>query len=144
MNYSFITGNSQLPIIFSPLTVNGTSVQPNSPQPAIGATVPSSCQSTITPACLEALYDIPTTSATQSSNKLFVAGFLDEWAQQADLTNFLKALRPDLNSATTFALDTIDGGSNPQGSRDAGAEAVSSSVRYQIPLMGRSSHLCMI
>ena len=34
-------------------------------------------------------------------------------------------LRPDLNSETTFTLDTIDGGLNPQGSSDAGIEALS-------------------
>lgn len=133
--YSFIKGNAQLPVISSPLKVNGTAVQPNSPQPAIGAAVPAACKSTITPACLEALYGIPTTAATQSSNKLYVAGFLDQYAQKADLTKYLKALRPDLSSTTTFALDTIYGGSNPQGSSDAGIEAVSPSIRYQIPLV---------
>ena len=125
MNYSFITGNGQLPVISSPLKVNGTAVQHNSPKPAAGADVPASCTLTITPACLEALYGILTTSATQSSNKVFIAGFLGQWAQQADLTSFLMTLHPDLNSETTFMLDTIDGGSNPQGSSDAGIKAVS-------------------
>ena len=111
------------------MKVNGTAVQPNSPKPAVGAAVPASCASVITPACLEALYGIPTTSATQSSNRLFVAGFLNQWAQQADLTSFLTTLRPDLNSGTSFALDTLDGGSNPQGTSDAGIEAVSFLLR---------------
>ena len=68
-------------------------------------------------------------SATQSSNKLFVAGFDNNWAQQADLTSLLGAIHPDLNSGTTFALDTIDGGSNPQGSSSASAGAMSFFLR---------------
>ncbi len=41
---------------------------------------PASCASTVTPACLEALYGIPTTRATQSSNRLGVSGFIDQFA----------------------------------------------------------------
>ncbi|KAJ7866003.1 hypothetical protein B0H14DRAFT_3442559 [Mycena olivaceomarginata] len=48
--------------------------------------LPDSCTSTINPACLQELYRIPTTPATQKSNTLGVAGFIDEWANQADLT----------------------------------------------------------
>lgn len=75
------------------------------------------------------------------------SGFDGQYAQQADLTvscfdntrpfsefcenqSFLSALRPDLNSGTTFALDTLDGGSNPQGSGDAGIEAVRSTPPF--------------
>lgn len=57
-------------------------------QPATNLTtdaVPASCASTITPACLQALYGIPTAPATQSSNKLGVSGFIDQFAQTADL-----------------------------------------------------------
>ena len=54
--------------------------------PASLATVPSSCSSTITPACLRALYN--TTSYVPKAtdvNKLGVAGYLDEFANNADL-----------------------------------------------------------
>jgi tripeptidyl-peptidase I len=47
--------------------------------------IPASCSSTITPACVQALYNVPTTKATQSSNQLGVSGFLDQFANQADL-----------------------------------------------------------
>ena len=47
--------------------------------------VPSSCARTITPACLQALYNIPSTAATQPSNKLAVTGFIEQFANQADL-----------------------------------------------------------
>jgi tripeptidyl-peptidase I len=46
---------------------------------ALGA--PSSCNSVVTPACLQSLYGIPKTRATQSSNKLGVSGFIDQFAQ---------------------------------------------------------------
>ncbi|EKM58698.1 uncharacterized protein PHACADRAFT_207484 [Phanerochaete carnosa HHB-10118-sp] len=63
----------------------------------------------ITPACIESLYDIPTAKATQSSNHLAVSGFDEQFANEADLA--------------TFALQTIDGGSNPQNRSETGVEA---------------------
>lgn len=47
--------------------------------------VPASCAGAITPACLQALYGIPTTMATQSTNKLGVSGFANMFANKADL-----------------------------------------------------------
>lgn len=47
--------------------------------------MPEECATTITPACLQALYNIPTTAATQSSNKLGVTGFIEQFANEADL-----------------------------------------------------------
>ncbi|KAF7344769.1 Tripeptidyl-peptidase sed3 [Mycena venus] len=85
--------------------------------------VPASCASTITPTCLQAFYSIPTTPATQTSNTLGVAGFIDQWANQADLKAFLTRFRTDINSSTVFALETLDGGSNPQVRSEAGIEA---------------------
>ena len=88
--------------------------------------VPSSCASTITPSCLLSLYNIPSTAATESSNKLAVTGFIEQYANKADLKTFLKKYRTDISSSTTFTLDTIDGGSNAQSGSQAGVEAVSS------------------
>ncbi|KII88063.1 hypothetical protein PLICRDRAFT_30516 [Plicaturopsis crispa FD-325 SS-3] len=85
--------------------------------------VPASCARTITPTCLQDLYGIPTTAATQSSNKLAVSGFIEQFANQADLRTFLSALRPDIPSTTTFTLQTLDGGENPQSASEAGVEA---------------------
>jgi len=98
-------------LIVSPLKSNGA-------DSAGGA-----CDGNITPACLQQLYGLPTAKATQSSNKLGVTGFLEEYPQQADLTSFLKALRPDMDPSTSFELQTLDGGSNPQGPDHAGVEA---------------------
>ncbi|KAE9396050.1 subtilisin-like protein [Gymnopus androsaceus JB14] len=85
--------------------------------------VNASCANTIVPECLQDLYDIPTTPATQSSNRIAVPGFIDYWAQYADLEAFLERLRPDMPSNTSFSVEFIDGGMNPQGPQYAGYEA---------------------
>ncbi|KAJ7504791.1 family S53 protease [Mycena galericulata] len=91
--------------------------------PVSGA-VAASCSTKVTPACLQALYNIPTTPATQTSNKLAVAGYVAEYANQADLQEFLTNFRTDMNAATTFTTQTMDGGVNPQTPRGgAGIEA---------------------
>ncbi|KAJ7314500.1 family S53 protease [Mycena albidolilacea] len=58
----------------------------------------------------EALYGIPTTPATQTTNRLGVSGFIEQFANQADLMQFLTTLRPDMSPMTTFTLQTLDGG----------------------------------
>ncbi|KIJ28813.1 hypothetical protein M422DRAFT_189249 [Sphaerobolus stellatus SS14] len=88
----------------------------------VGNVVPASCATSVTPACLQALYGIPTARATQHSNTLGVSGFTGQFAQSADLQTFLRAQRPDLVN-TTFALQTLDGGVNTQGAGSAGIEA---------------------
>ncbi|KAJ7164726.1 family S53 protease-like protein [Mycena crocata] len=85
--------------------------------------VPASCATTVTPACLQAMYGIPTTLATQKSNSIAVAGFIEQFAQTRDLTSFLQRFRTDLPSTTTFALRTFDGGVNTQSAARAGIEA---------------------
>ncbi|KAK7036252.1 family S53 protease-like protein [Favolaschia claudopus] len=92
------------------------------------ATAPADCdtsnpQGSITPACLQALYNIPTTPATQQNNALMVTGYEDEWAEVADLQAFLKQFRPDLPSTETFLTIPIDNGTNPQAPNDGGTEA---------------------
>ncbi|KAJ7684370.1 subtilisin-like protein [Mycena polygramma] len=90
------------------------------PTPAASA---ASCSSTITPTCLQNMYKIPTTPATNKSNSIGVAGFDDQFANQADLTQFLKAQRTDMSSATAFSLISVDGGTNSQTRSKAGVEA---------------------
>ncbi|KAJ6481491.1 family S53 protease [Mycena vitilis] len=89
----------------------------------VNGSVPQSCNSVITPACLQALYNIPTKSATQSSNRLGVSGFISQWANLMDLQQFLTLLRPDISSTTAFTLQTLDGGVNNQTRSRAGIEA---------------------
>ncbi|KAF9069627.1 family S53 protease [Rhodocollybia butyracea] len=85
--------------------------------------VNASCADTITPECLQDLYDIPSTPATQSTNRIAVPGMIGYYAQNADLQAFLERLRPDMPSNTTFGVEFIDGGISPQGPGEAGYEA---------------------
>ncbi|KAF7357217.1 Family S53 protease [Mycena sanguinolenta] len=107
----------------------------SSPKPAsnVSTDASSSCASKVTPACLQSLYGIPTTPATQTSNTIAVAGFIDQYANAADLKTFLKSFRTDMSSATTFTLQTLDGGSNPQSGSEAGDEA-NLDIQYTVGL----------
>jgi len=84
---------------------------------------PASCATLATPTCLQQLYDIPSTPATQESNTLTVTGYDGQFAQKADLQMFLSLLRPDISPNTTFGLQTLDKGQNVQAPSQAGNEA---------------------
>ncbi|KAJ7656303.1 family S53 protease-like protein [Mycena polygramma] len=86
-------------------------------------TAAASCDTAVTPACLQTLYGIPTTAATEKTNSIAVAGFIEQFAQTADLKSFLTSFRKDVSSATTFATQTLDGGKNTQSAQAAGVEA---------------------
>ncbi|KAH9857435.1 family S53 protease [Lenzites betulinus] len=122
---TFPNPNSHLPVVRSPIKASQNLTS--------RATIPASCASTITPACLQDIYGIPTTKATQSSNKLAVSGFIDQFANSADLATFLKKFRTDISSTTTFALQTLDGGSNSQSGSQAGVEA-NLDIQYTVGL----------
>ncbi|THH18975.1 hypothetical protein EW146_g2121 [Bondarzewia mesenterica] len=95
---NFPVGLSRKPLTAIPIPksiVKGSNLTSNG--------VPSSCSSNITPSCLQAMYGIPTTVATESSNEL-----------ASDLTSFLTSFRTDLSSSTTFTLDSVDGGQDDQ------------------------------
>ncbi|KAF8189516.1 family S53 protease-like protein [Mycena galopus ATCC 62051] len=77
----------------------------------------------ITPACLQALYGIPSAPATQPNNNLLVTGYDEEWPQFADLKAFLTLERPDISPNTTFSVVSLDGGSDMQLPFAAGEEA---------------------
>ncbi|KAI0261746.1 subtilisin-like protein [Gloeopeniophorella convolvens] len=94
---------------------------------------PASCDTAITPTCVQELYGIPSTLATESSNQIAVSGFIGQYANQADLKTFLTTFRKDLPSTNTFTLQTLDGGSNPQSSSQAGEEA-DLDVQYTVGL----------
>lgn len=95
--------------------------------------VPSACTQAITPACLQNLYSIPTTKATQSSNGIGVTGFENEFANQADLTMFLGGLRSDIPSSTTFSQKMVDGGENTQ-TRSAAGPLANINMQYTVGL----------
>lgn len=82
--------------------------------PIVSPAIPSACSITITPSCLRALYNttdyIP---AATNRNQLGVAGYLDEFANKADLQTFLKKFRRDAQGFT-FPTVQINGGGNDQ------------------------------
>ncbi|KAJ7153327.1 subtilisin-like protein [Mycena filopes] len=85
--------------------------------------VPMSCASVVNPSCLQAIYGIPTDAANNSdSNVLGVAGFIEQYANEADIALFLRSFRPDV--APDFSLVTLDGGQNDQTLANSGIEAV--------------------
>ncbi|CCM03035.1 uncharacterized protein FIBRA_05152 [Fibroporia radiculosa] len=70
----------------------------------------------VDPACLQALYGIPTTPATESSNYLVVTGYNDQYPSSSDLEArnlfllFLENWRTDISSSTTYTVVELDGG----------------------------------
>lgn len=78
--------------------------------PAVNLTsdaVPASCATTITPACLQAIYGVPTTAATQSSNTLAVSGYIDQWANEADLKVCVVLCPPSPLPHLTVSLNNL-------------------------------------
>ncbi|KAJ7290164.1 family S53 protease [Mycena rebaudengoi] len=94
----------------APVLSHSKAAVPQDPSPAATA---AGCSSTITPTCLQSMYKIPTRAATNKNNSI-----------GADLTQFLKAQRPDMSSTTSFGLLSVDGGTNSQTRSDAGIEAM--------------------
>jgi tripeptidyl-peptidase-1 len=84
------------------------------------APVPASCSNIITPTCLRLLYKTRTyVPQAASKNKLGITGYLQEYASQSDLTEFLAAFRTDALFAQ-FSVVKVNGGINDQ--NDPGVE----------------------
>ncbi|KAJ7171419.1 family S53 protease [Mycena filopes] len=81
-----------------------------------------------------AIYNIPATPATQSTNKLGVSGFDYQFAGLDDLKTFLTDFRTDMSSATTFTLQTLDGGLNNQTGPDASGFEANLDTQYTVGL----------
>ncbi|KAJ3771981.1 subtilisin-like protein [Lentinula raphanica] len=94
-------------------------------------TAPASCETLVPPSCLQSLYGIPSTPATQSSNVLGVSALQSNWALDSDLEDFLTEYRPDMSPETTFTVVTVANGSNPQEPGDASFEA-SLDIQYTV------------
>ncbi|KAI0676459.1 subtilisin-like protein [Trametes maxima] len=86
------------------------------------ANIPPQCGQAIIPPCLQAIYNIPSIPATAAGNSIGVSAFGGEIANPDDLKAFLSQVRPDIQggNGTTFAVQTVDGGSNSgQGTTEA-------------------------
>ncbi|KAF7344287.1 Serine protease S53 [Mycena venus] len=85
--------------------------------------VPASCATVANTSCIQQIYNFPTAKANNSAqNVLGVAGYIDEFANFADLALFLQNLRPDL-VGSNFTVVEIDDGENDQTQQNAGIEA---------------------
>ncbi|KAJ7636361.1 family S53 protease-like protein [Roridomyces roridus] len=100
-----------------------TAFVPPPARAATSVTIPASCAFDTNPGCLQDVFGIPSDKANHSSsNILGVAGYVEQYANEADLTRFLTNTRPDLNGST-FSVITLDGGTNDQSILLAGDEA---------------------
>ena len=128
---SFVAPSARLPLNFKKVAALSNSTSKLRSR----QTAPYSCATEVTPSCLQDLYQIPTTPATQSSNVLGVSGFINEFANNGDLQTFLSRFRSDL-AGTTFSLETLDGGENNQDPSDAGKEA-NLDIQYTVGLASK-------
>ncbi|KAJ7699851.1 peptidase S8/S53 domain-containing protein, partial [Mycena metata] len=83
------------------------------------------------PACLQAKYNIPTTSATQSSNTITVTGFQFNNPSVFLTQSFLNFMRPDKTFNVTFGTRYVAGASN---STSQGNSEVSLDMEYVMGL----------
>lgn len=67
---------------------------------------PSSCNSTVTPACLQALYAIPATPATETDNELAVMGFIEQWANVRSLIHVFLIFVCESNGAFFWGIES--------------------------------------
>ncbi|TFK63265.1 subtilisin-like protein [Pluteus cervinus] len=85
------------------------------------AVPPTSCNTQITPACLRTLYNTQNyTPKATNVNKLGVAGYLDQFANRADLQTFFNRFRTDA-TGSNYTTVQISGGGDDQS--EPGVEA---------------------
>ncbi|KZT44218.1 subtilisin-like protein [Sistotremastrum suecicum HHB10207 ss-3] len=80
-----------------------------------GQNIPASCNTTVTPTCLQALYRtagyVPT--AAKKGNAIGINGFLEQFLNFVDLQTFFSKFRPDALGANVTVI-SVDGGLNDQ------------------------------
>ncbi|KAI9058090.1 family S53 protease-like protein [Trametes sanguinea] len=81
---------------------------------AASGSIPPACADGTTPACLQSVYNIPSSPAVNKDNQLGVTGRQGGVAGYSFLETFLETLRPDIDPTTNFTVIGIDGGSNNQ------------------------------
>ncbi|QRW22865.1 tripeptidyl-peptidase I [Rhizoctonia solani] len=107
------------------------------PAGKVEAAVPSSCSSTITPACLKALYKTDSyTPKAGNSSSIGITGYLDQYASISDLQTFYTKFDSSA-VGSTFSVELINGGKNTQ--TNPGIEAnldvqYAGAISHPIPL----------
>ncbi|KAI5119608.1 hypothetical protein M0805_005778 [Coniferiporia weirii] len=101
------------------------SFSPSNPRITLpnGISVDASCNTTVTITCLKELYNaVGFNASSKIGNKIGITGYLDQFANIADLQLFYADQRPDaLNSSFDFV--SVNGGQNSQNISEAGDEA---------------------
>ncbi|OBZ70390.1 Tripeptidyl-peptidase sed2 [Grifola frondosa] len=112
---------------FSDVEISSLAVNADQPPISVpsasGGKVDASCNETITITCIQQLYNaVGFTPSAKNGNQIGITGYLEQFANIADLQEFYADQRPDaLNS--TFKTILINGGLNNQTLSEAGAEA---------------------
>ncbi|KIP08326.1 hypothetical protein PHLGIDRAFT_117314 [Phlebiopsis gigantea 11061_1 CR5-6] len=102
-------------------TSSATSAPAISVPSASGGQVDASCNTTITVSCLKQLYNaVGYTPLNNTGNQIAATGYLDQFADLADLQSFFAEEVPDA-VGSTFDLVSINGGQNDQS--EPGGEA---------------------
>ncbi len=90
------------------------------------------CSQGVNPACLRQLYDIKGFTPGNGST-LGIAGFLEQYAQYADLAQFLERYVPEQRGAN-FSVTTINGGLNTQGDFNEDSTEANLDIQYGLGL----------
>ncbi|KAI9887170.1 MAG: vesicle formation at the endoplasmic reticulum [Watsoniomyces obsoletus] len=93
----------------------------------------SDCNREVTPECLRQLYNISFTPDPRSGSTLGIAGFLEQYAQYADLAQFLDKYVPEQRDAN-FSVTPINGGLNTQGNRALDSTEANLDIQYGLGL----------
>ncbi|KAJ7639339.1 tripeptidyl peptidase A [Roridomyces roridus] len=92
---------------------------------ATGATVDASCNTTVTITCLRQIYNaVGYTPSAHVGNSIGITGYLEEYANRADLQQFYVDQVPAAAAVnSTFKFISVNGGIDPQNLSLAGGEA---------------------
>lgn len=96
----------------------------------------SDCNSFVTPACLRSLYQLGNFSADpHDGNLIGISGFLEEYAQYADWTQFAATFDPvSSSSGRNFSVELINGGLNLQHDSMHDAREANLDIQYALSL----------
>ena len=104
--------------------------------PAEDAAVPSSCSSSITPACLSTLYGYGSYTPSATPAKMSIAGFLEQWPQYSDLSKFL-AKYDAANAKATFPCVLVNGGVCTQTTNSDNIVEANLDIQYAVAISGK-------
>jgi tripeptidyl-peptidase-1 len=91
----------------------------------------TACNSTITPQCLVDLYNIKGfTPSGQNDGFIGISGFLEEYAQFDDLSQWASVYRPAFKNAT-FSWESVNGGLLTQNPNNAASDSVEANLDIQ-------------